>query len=288
MKHPRAEPSSTPPRAASPGGRAPRSDADSPIVLSARSLAKTYRAGVCGCSARVDALRGVDLDVVAGEAIGIIGPAGAGKSTLLLCLAGLLRPDAGAVSWFGRCADEAGRPAGIAYLPQRPTTYSFLSAREAVEYHAMLRGLPAAERADAVRTALDLAGLVADSGASSGMGSPDAAVRLSLAQALVGRPRILLLDDTLAGVEPGVHRAVSDILRTLAGQGLTLVVAAPALDTIEPVVERIAIMAEGSITAQFAMDALRGARAIELTVTAPALARRMLGARVAEAGAESD
>jgi ABC-2 type transport system ATP-binding protein len=223
-------------------------------------------------------LRGVDLDVVAGEALGIIGPVASGKSSLLLCLAGLMRADTGVVSWFGRAADAAGRPAGIAFLPQHPATYPFLSAREAVEYYGMLRGVPAADRADAVRAALDAAGLPPD----PRTGGTDAAVRVSLAQALVGRPRILLLDETLTGVEPGRRRAMSERLRALRGEGLTIVIAADAPDMIQDVTTRVALIVEGRITATVAAESGRASRTPPLMVAAPTPASRILGSRVAE------
>ena len=72
-----------------------------PRALQLRGLRKRFVAGVSGCLASADVLRGVDLDVDAGESVAIVGPAGSGKSTLLLCAAGLLRSDAGTIAWFG-------------------------------------------------------------------------------------------------------------------------------------------------------------------------------------------
>lgn len=286
----RAEPSFTPPRAASPGGRAPAGEpalsTSGPvsIALSARSLTKSYHAGVSGCSARVDALRGVDLDVAEGEALGIVGPVGAGKSTLLLCLAGMVNPDIGAITWFGRDANEAGRPPGIVYVPHRPTPYAFMSVREAIEYHCTLRGVSAADRAAVVQEALDAVGLSAESRTAVGGLTRSSTARLSLAQALVGRPRILLLDDTLSGLEPAARRETAAIVRTLLGHGLTLVIAANELDAIDTIVSRVAVMLDGRIATIVEPGALRRSRVIELTVATPALARRIFGARVAEVG----
>lgn len=282
------EPSLTSPRAASPGGRAPGGDRPPSVALSARALTKSYHAGVHGCSARVDALRGVDLDVAEGETVGIVGPIGAGKSTLMLCAAGMLRPDGGRISWFGRRADEAGRPAGIAHLPQHPAAYPYLSVREAVEYHATLRAVSAGDRADTVHEALRLTGLADQSQVLVGELTRGAAVRLALAQAAVGRPRMMLLDDILTGLEPAARRAAGDILRALRADGMTLVISAGTFDAVAAVADRIAVMVEGRVVATVETDVLRRSRSIELTVAVPALARRILGARVAEMGASPE
>src|SRR2546423_7094720 len=104
-------------------------------ALSMCGVSKCYRAGVRGCSATVIALRGVDLQVTSGEVVGVVGGVGAGKSTLLLCAAGLLRPDAGEVTWFGVGRHVRTAPPGVAYVPDCGAHYGFLTVREAVEYN---------------------------------------------------------------------------------------------------------------------------------------------------------
>ena len=255
--------------------------------VSVRRLAKSYRAGVNGCSARVQALGGVDLDVAPGEALGVLGPSGAGKSTLLLTLAGLLRPDTGEVSWFGRPADVGGRPPGIAYVPDRATHYAFMTVREAVEYHATLRDIPAIDRATSVRDALAQTGLLAAADLMVRALPWNSAQRLAIAQALVCRPRLLLLDETFTGVDAAVRRELALALCGLVDDGLTVIIASDELGALESVATRIAVMASGRITAVVEPRALRQALALELTVAAPSVARRALGARVAEAERES-
>ena len=287
MEHAHTEPSFASSRAAMPGGcvsdAACTPGARSPAAaLTARSLVRSYHAGISGCSARVDALRGVDLEVRSGEAFGIIGPAGAGKSTLMLCLAGMLRPDAGTIWWLGRPADVAGRPPGIAYASNRPAHHAFMSVRETVEYQTTLRGIAIADRDTAVQNA------VADAGLADRMSVPVADLqrgdlaRLAVAQAIVARPRILLLDDTLSALDHTTRRALTDTLRTLLADGTTIVIAADDLDAIDAIASRVALMLDGRIVAVVATGVLRKSRALELTVAAPALARRVFGSRVAE------
>jgi ABC-2 type transport system ATP-binding protein len=289
MSHRGMEPLTTP-RAACPGGPATLVTVGFPTLahfaLAAHGIAKTYHAGVTGCSGRVDALRGIDLEVAAGEAFGVLGAAGAGKSTLLLCLAGLLRPDAGTLAWFGRCGDEGGRPPGIAYVAHGTTAYAFMTVREAIEYQATLRDIATADRSAAVHDALEAVGLTADASAMVGSMARGAGARLALAQALVGRPRVLLLDETLSGMTPAARRDIVLILRDAIARGITIVVAADELDAIDALVSRVGVLLDGRLAAVVTPDALRQSHAIEITVASPAIARRIFGARVAEVAPE--
>ena len=290
MSHHRKEPSLAAPGTEVPGVFADRCAARTATLfaqvaaVAARDVSKTYRAGVAGCSAQVDALRGVSIDIAPAEAVGILGPPGAGKSTLLLCLAGMLRPDSGTVSWFGRASDEGGRPPGIAYVSHQPTPYSSLTVREAIEFHSTLRGVPALARTAAVDGALVATGLAdVERTLVAGL-SRGATIRLALAQAVVGRPRVVLLDDPLAATTPAERREITSILRGLQASGATVAIAADDLDGIEPIASRIALMVAGEIAMVVESGALRRARALELTVLTPAIARRVFGTRVAEVG----
>ncbi|HKR09569.1 MAG TPA: ATP-binding cassette domain-containing protein, partial [Gemmatimonadaceae bacterium] len=105
------------------------------------------------------AVREVSLDIYRGETVGVVGRPGSGKTTLLLCLAGLLRPDAGSITWFGEQVTGHHVPPGLAYVPQRSGYYSFLTVREALEYYATLHDLSSANRAAQVEAALRDVGL---------------------------------------------------------------------------------------------------------------------------------
>jgi ABC-type multidrug transport system ATPase subunit len=238
-------------------------------AVAARGLTRSYHAGIRGCSARVDALRGVDLDVPRGTALGVLGPAGAGKTTLLLCLAGLLRPDSGTVRWFGRPADEGGPAPGLAYVPERPAAYGFMSAREAIEYHAIVHDVAGRDRELAVAEAIDRTGLapLADAAVSS-LPVHDLD-RLALARALVGRPSLLLLDETMSTLDPRVRHDLAGAIRRLVAEGTTVVIAGSELASMDQVVTRVAVMLEGRVATVTDPLSLRRARAIELTLIRP-------------------
>ncbi len=284
-----ASSSTSSPRAQSPGAIGSARDEAVPaqgdsraVAVSMRAVVKTYRAGIAGCSARVDALRGADLDIEAGSVLGVLGPVGSGKTTLLLCAAGLLRPDVGCIRWFGRQADGAGRPPGIAYVPERRAHYTFMTVREAVEYHAVVRD--GAQRAthDAVDRALLGAGLLEIADARIADLPWSAGPQLAIAHGLVDTPRVLILDESLGALTPAVRRHISSTLRSIAAGGTAVVVATDALDLLDGLASNVALVIAGRVSAPVAAAALRRTPVLELTVASPSSARRLLDARVAE------
>ena len=195
--------------------------------LSLRGVCKSYHAGIAGCSASVAVLRDVDLDVAPGEILAISSGVGAGKTTLLLCAAGMLRPDRGTVAWFGRVnrADVSPRPEGIAYACDRPFPYGFLTAREALEYSAVVRDLPIAQSASRVADVLERTGLAPFSDRRVDSLDRAGLSRLAIATALLQQPRLLLIDDVSSGCNAATAVEVVAVLRWLAAQGAAVVVA---------------------------------------------------------------
>ena len=252
------------------------------MAISVRGLGKTYRAGITGCSARVDAIRDIDLDIEPGIILGVLGPPAAGKSTLLLCLAGLLKPDAGSIRWFGRPADDGGRPPGIAYVSERSAHYGFMTVRESVEYQAVVRDGARRTPSDAVERALDGAGLLGVAAMRVDALPWSVRAQLSIAQALAAAPRVLILDETLSGLEPAARRDIARTLRALASAGTSVLVASETFGILDGLAPRVAIVIGGRVTGPVDATALQRPAILELTVTTPAVARRLFGARVAE------
>ena len=256
-------------------------------ALSLRNLSRSYRAGIAGCSAHIEAVRAATFDVEAGEILGIVGPAGAGKSTLLLCMAGLLQPDAGTVAWFGRRADDAGRPPGVTYVPERAAHYGFMTVREAIEHHVLLRsGAVSACDHDSIAAAISGAGL--DAFAETRIADLPWRVgsQLSIAQAIAGRPRVLLLDETLSQLTVPARREIIATLHGFSLRGTAIVIAATTGAGLEGFVSRIALMTDGNVSAPAEPSRLFSPSALELTILAPANAGPTSGARVAEASWE--
>jgi ABC-type multidrug transport system ATPase subunit len=195
--------------------------------LSMCGVWKSYDAGVRGCSASVSVLRDVHLDVAAGEMVGIAAAPASGKTTLLMCAGGLLRPDRGHVSWFGGppCRDASARPDGIALAGDRPFPYGFLTIREAVEYAAIVRDLPLRDNAQRVGDALERAGLAAISHRRVDTLDGNALARLAVANALLARPRLVLVDDFAPGCDADTAVQLLTLLRGMARTGAGVVVA---------------------------------------------------------------
>jgi len=215
------------------------------LALSVRGLNKVYHSGPKSRSTAVPALRDISLDVDAGEIVGLVGRPGAGKSTLLLCLAGLLRPDEGSITWFGEQVTGHHLPPGLAYVPQRAGYYSFLTVREALEYYATLHDLSSANRAAQVESALREVCLHIHATRRVSSLSPSLLQRLGLAQSLIGSPRAILLDETLSGEGLLFDRDIVSLLTRLSRRGITIILAAPNPVELHRIAARIINMVEG-------------------------------------------
>jgi ABC-type multidrug transport system ATPase subunit len=195
--------------------------------LSMRGVWKSYDAGVRGCSATVTVLRDVHLDVAPGEMVGIAAAPASGKTTLLMCAAGLLRADRGLVTWFGEPPrrDASARPEGIALAGDRPFPYGFLTIREAVEYAAIAHDLPLRDSAQRVSDALERAGLGASAHRRVDTLEGNTLARLSIASALLARPRLVLVDDLPPDCDADTAAQLLEVLRGVARDGAGIVVA---------------------------------------------------------------
>jgi ABC-2 type transport system ATP-binding protein len=212
------------------------------------SLTKTYRSALGGTGVR--ALDQVSLTIAPGEVFGIIGPNGAGKTTLFGCLLGFLRPDAGRVTIDGHAPDDLAVRAMSGYLPERLVLDRWMTGLDFLGYHHALALLPAAtRRADCV-AALERVGLEPAAGVrtirnySRGM-----LQRLGLAQALLGHPRYLFLDEPASGVDPAGVVLFRRLLGDLKGSGATVLLNSHQLDQVERVCDRVAFVKGGRVEA---------------------------------------
>ena len=173
------------------------------------------------------------IDVPAGHIFGFLGPNGSGKTTTIRMLCGLLTPDAGS----GRClgydiiAESAAIKREVGYMPQRFGLYEDLSIRENLDFVARLYGVPEAKRA--VGATLERLGLTERARQLAGQLSGGWKQRLALAACLLHAPRLLLLDEPTAGVDPKARREFWDQIHDLAGQGLTVLVSTHYMDEAE-------------------------------------------------------
>jgi len=227
------------------------------IALSVRGLNKTYHSGTRSRAIAIPALRDVSLEIGAGEIVGLVGRPGAGKSTLLLCLAGLLRPDDGTITWFGEQVTGHHVPPGLAYIPQRAGYYSFLTVREALEYYATLHDLSSANRAAQVEAALREVCLQIHATRRVSSLSSSLVQRLGLAQSLIGSPRAILLDETICGEGLLFDRDIVSLLTRLGRRGITIILAAPNPVELHRITARIINIVEGRVVTARVQPAAR-------------------------------
>jgi ABC-2 type transport system ATP-binding protein len=211
---------------------------------------------VGGLGGRTVALAGVSLAIEPGETVGIIGPNGAGKTTLLGCLLGFLRPDSGRISIDGHAVDDLAVRSVTGYLPERLVLDRWMSGRAFLEYHHALAGLPAEERIDACRALFDRVGLGREAlDQRIGRYSRGMLQRLALAQALIGQPRFLYLDEPISGVDPAGVLVFRDILARLSAEGTTILVNSHQLAEVERMCHRVVFVKSGKVEAVETMRA---------------------------------
>ncbi len=220
-----------------------RSEGAPPI--SVQALGKTYRNGWFG--RRVHALNGVSFDVGRGEVFGLLGPNGAGKTTILKILLGIIRKSAGQASLLGYPAGDRRGRRNIGYLPEQLRIPRHLTGFTALDYYGRLCGLSSSDiraRRDGLLELTGLAGRGADrtSGYSKGM-----LQRLGIAQALLNRPRLLVLDEPTDGLDPGARAEVRALMQRLRSEGVTVFLNSHLLQEVEMVCDRIAILHEGEL-----------------------------------------
>ncbi len=206
------------------------------------------------------AVDGLDLSIRPGEFYTLLGPNGAGKTTSLRIVAGLLKPDAGAVSIFGidALADPAAAKRIMAWLSEEPMIYDKLTPLEYLEFIAGLWGVDADQAEQRAHELIGWLGLEGHAnerceGFSKGMRQ-----KVALAGALVHEPKLIILDEPLTGLDASSARQVKQVLRDHVTAGCAIVMTTHILDVAERMADRIGIIARGKLIAEGTLDELRG------------------------------
>ncbi len=209
-------------------------------VVSVKDLRKRYR------SSDPWAVDGVTFELEPGQAFGLLGPNGAGKSTVVKIIAGLLRPDHGEVSLFGLNPGNPAARTDLGFSPEDPDFPKFLRAAEVLDYFASLLGLDDVERKRRIPETLAFAGLDRERRQirqfSKGMKQ-----RLGIAQAILGRPKLLILDEPTADLDPLGRRDVRALIDRLKESGVAILLNSHLLSEVELVCDTVAIMAKGKV-----------------------------------------
>jgi ABC-2 type transport system ATP-binding protein len=216
------------------------------LVIETAKVSKTYRRGFWGRNS-FTALNDVSLQVPRGEIYGLLGPNGAGKTTLIKILLGIIRKSAGNATVLGHAAGSMEARRRIGYLPENHRIPRHLTALTALEYYGSLSGMSmSAIRAERMKL-LEVVGLRGRekervSGYSKGM-----LQRLGLAQAMLHRPDLIVLDEPTDGVDPVGRREIRDVLKQLADQGHSIFLNSHLLQEIELICSSVAILNHGKL-----------------------------------------
>lgn len=205
------------------------------MIVRVKNLSKSY--------GRIKAVENVSFSIKPGEFVGLVGPNGAGKSTTIKMLAGQLFPTDGIVEIAG--IDVKNHPnearKNLGYVPEFPEMYDYLSGREMIEFVAEIR------QADDIEWALSLTGLESDADRQIREYSQGMRRKTAIACALVAKPKLLILDESLNGLDPPSATRVLDALNGLREQGSAILLSTHILDTLEKVASRIIMMRDGKI-----------------------------------------
>ena len=182
-----------------------------------------------------------------GEVFGLLGPNGSGKSTTLKLLLALLFPTKGVVTIFGQSPRRVEVKRRIGFLPEETYLYPYLSAEETLDFYGRVSEIPRAERRRRVGALIEMVGLAGSSKRRLGEYSKGMARRIGLAQALIGDPDLVLLDEPTAGLDPIGTAEVKELVAELKRRGKTILLCSHLLADVEDVCDRIGILYSGRL-----------------------------------------
>lgn len=215
------------------------------LAVELKNMTKDFSLGMGPVKLR--AVEDLSLKIHSNEIFGLLGPNGSGKSTTLKVLLGLLEPSAGSCEIFGRPSTDVRSRESVGFLPEAPYFYRFLSGYELVRFYAKVCQVEPAQREERVRDVIDLVGMSEAAHRRVGTYSKGMLQRIGLAQALVHDPRVVILDEPTAGVDPIGSAAIAEIILELKRRGKTVLLCSHLLAQVEGVCDRIAIMNRGRL-----------------------------------------
>lgn len=221
----------------------------SDVILDISDLAYSYLSDFA--VKRFDALKGISLQVGAGESFGFLGHNGAGKTTTIKCILSLIKPTRGTVSIFGKPSSNVEQRRLIGYLPEQPYFYDHLTVREILEMYGQLYGMSRAELPGAIDTVLGTVKLTAKVNTRMRSLSKGLMQRVALAQAIIADPKLLILDEPFSGLDPIGRREFRDIFAALKARGTTIFMCSHILSDVEFLCDRVSIMAHGELKGVF-------------------------------------
>ena len=223
-------------------------------AVEVKNLVKNFKGPFRG--KKVHAVRNVSLTIAPGEVYGLIGPNGSGKSTTMKAVLGLVAPSSGMCAIFGRNSTKVDSRSEVGFLPENPYFYKHLTGAETVRSYGKLCGMKGLELKHRVEEMLELVGLqdARDrrlKGYSKGM-----LQRIGLAQALVQDPKLVVLDEPTAGVDPVGSREIRDLILELKNRGITVFLCSHLLEQVQEICDRVGIIHQGVLVNEGRLDDL--------------------------------
>lgn len=208
---------------------------------------------------RNPALKGVSISVRGGEIYALLGPNGAGKTTLLKVVVGLLKPSSGSVRVCGydMRSERLRALSCTGYVPENPVGFDYLTVREFLEFVGSLRGVPRELVEDAIARYLSMFGIEDKEHEFMGRLSRGSVQKVLVAAAFMHRPRVLVMDEPISGMDPESQRAFKDEVRSFASQGAAVLISSHMLDTVERLCTRVGVINKGSLIAEGPLEDIK-------------------------------
>ena len=212
-------------------------------AISIQNLTKTYP--IPFKREKVTAVKDLSLAVEPGQVYGLLGPNGSGKSTTMKIVLGLVSPSSGRTEIFGRDSTTVESREDVGFLPENPYFYKFLTGAETMAFFGKLCGLRGARLRERTKELLALVGLENAADRRLGGYSKGMLQRIGLAQAMVQEPRLLVLDEPTAGVDPAGSREIRDLILDFKKRGITVLLCSHLLGQVQEICDRIGILHQG-------------------------------------------
>jgi ABC-2 type transport system ATP-binding protein len=202
----------------------------------------------------IHAVDELSLAMDQGEVYGLIGHNGAGKTTTFKLLVGLLRPTRGSLLWDGRRLDWNSRREGIGFSPEQPYFYDYLTVGETLEFYGQLYGMSAGARRERIKQLVDNFRIGHKLKAPMRTLSKGTLQRVAVAQAIMHRPRLAILDEPMSGLDPAGRKEMRELITSLKLDGTTVLFSSHILSDAEALCDRVAILAGGRLREVVSLD----------------------------------
>lgn len=228
-------------------------------AIEINELTKVYKSMVG--DGRFTAVDRLNLSVDEGQIFGFLGPNGAGKTTTIKMLLGLIFPTSGAAKLLGKPIGDINTKNGIAYLPETPYFYDYMTGPELLDFYGRLFRIDTTTRKQRIERLIDEVGLGHATGRPLRQYSKGMLQRIGIAQTLINDPKLLFFDEPTSGLDPVAHIDIRNLILRLKDEGKTLLISSHQLSDVEMVCDRVAIIHKGQLkTTGHVMDLITGSQ----------------------------